>query len=64
MERKLNNYAVLKQIEGTPWIAFSAFERFPELVCGFSTRLGGVSSFWKALCTALLFRYAAAARPS
>lgn len=43
MERKLNNYAVLKQIEGTPWIAFSAFERFPELVCGFSTRLGGVS---------------------
>ena len=43
MDRSLNENSVLKNIDGTPYIAFPAFDNYPELVCGFSTRLGGVS---------------------
>lgn len=43
MDRVINENAILKNIDTTPYVAFSAFESYPELVCGFSTRLGGVS---------------------
>lgn len=43
MKQILNQNAVLECIEQTPYITFPAFESFDRLVCGFSTRLGGVS---------------------
>lgn len=43
MNRVINENAVLKNIDTAPYVAFPALEGYPELVCGFSTRLGGVS---------------------
>lgn len=43
MNRVINENAILKNIDTTPFVAFPMFEAYPELVCGFSTRLGGVS---------------------
>ena len=43
MRQILNQNAVLECIEQTPYISFPAFELFDGLICGFSTRLGGVS---------------------
>lgn len=34
---------ILKKQDSVTYLAFPAFEQVPELVCGFSTRLGGVS---------------------
>lgn len=43
MDRMINENAVLKNVDTTPYVAFPLFEAHPEIVCGFSTRLGGVS---------------------
>lgn len=43
MDRIITENAILKNIDTTPYVAFPALEGYPELVCGFSTRLGGVS---------------------
>lgn len=43
MDRILNENAILKNVDTVPYVAFPAFEAYPEIVCGFSTRLGGVS---------------------
>ncbi len=43
MNRELNEHTILKNIDQMPYVAFPVFEAYPELVCGFSTRLGGVS---------------------
>lgn len=43
MDRAINENAILKNIDTTPFVAFPMFEAYPELLCGFSTRLGGVS---------------------
>lgn len=43
MDRNLNRNSILKNIDTTPYVAFPLFEAYPEVVCGFSTRLGGVS---------------------
>ncbi len=44
MDREINSYAILKNVDTTPFVAFRAFADYPEIVCGFSTRLGGVST--------------------
>lgn len=43
MDRILNQNAILKNIDTTPYIGFPVFEAYPQIRCGFSTRLGGVS---------------------
>lgn len=43
MDRIMNECAILKNTDTTPYVAFPIFSAYPELVCGFSTRLGGVS---------------------
>ena len=43
MERRLNQYSILKQIESAPYVGFTPLEKYPFLRYGFSTRLGGVS---------------------
>lgn len=43
MDRILNKNAVLKNIDTVPYIGFPVFSAYPQIACGFSTRLGGVS---------------------
>ena len=43
MDRILNGNAMLKNVYTVPYVAFPIFEAYPEIVCGFSTRLCGVS---------------------
>lgn len=43
MNRVLNEHAILKNIDRVPYVAFPVFEAYPEIVCGFSTRLAGAS---------------------
>lgn len=43
LDRILNENAILKNIDTVPYVAFPIFEAYPEIVCGFSTKLCGVS---------------------
>lgn len=43
MDIILNEYCKLNHIDTVPYVSFNLFEKDPELLCAFSTRLGGVS---------------------